>query len=238
MSKRASTMSVVRRRGLLAGAAALPLLASGGWLAAPCTARAATPLPAAVSDLDQAAMALFNAAEAGEWNAARTALERARAAAAATDTLDAAYVQAGGDRYRFFEGRNGLRGDLVEARTALSVKDSRWLVSTADRILAHAGELALPFAMHANVLVPRLEALLSLARRMRRARVWNDASGYEAAQQDFDTLWKALRGELGGKVATERMRALDDALRGLTSSATSGDLRRLYDAVAALRADV
>jgi hypothetical protein len=124
---------LVTRRRLLAGTAALPLVALAVTFGLSIRARAATDtIPSAVRDLDVAAMALFDAAE-GQLN-------------------------------NFFQARNNLTGDLIEAKTALSVKDRRWLVSSADRIAARAGELAQPFAQQANVLIARIEALLSPVR--------------------------------------------------------------------------
>ena len=79
---------------------------------------------------------------------------------------------------RFFEACNNLGADLVEARTALTVKDRRWLVSTAGLIADRAGEFSQPFVEHGNALIPSIESLLFLAPRMRRAVVWQDTIGY------------------------------------------------------------
>ena len=65
----------------------------------------------------------------------------------------------------------------------MSVKDRRWLASSADRIASRAGELSQPFAERGGTVHQRVEVLLFLARRMRRALVWNDQSGYRSSTQ-------------------------------------------------------
>jgi len=75
----------------------------------------------------------------------------------------------------FFQARNNLTADLIEARSALS---KRWLASCAVRIAERAGELSQPFADESNTLARRVEALLFLARRMRQAKgrtIWDSA---------------------------------------------------------------
>ena len=226
---------VVMRRRLLAGTAALPLVALAATFGLSTRARAATGMiPSAVRDLDMAAMALFDAAEGGRWLVARQALNRARTSAEAIGAVESAYVDAGGQISDFFQARNNLTGDLIEAKTALSVKDRRWLVSSADRIAARAGELSLPFAEQANVLIPRVEALLFLARRMRRALVWQDDIGFGVAQDDFKRLWQALRDELE-KQLPDKVRALDNAMNRVAVSRSSTDLKSLYTAIEGLR---
>ena len=229
---------VVPRRRRLAGAAALPLAALAAALGLPVRARAATDMtPSALRDLDAAAMALFDAGETSRWPVAQQALERARTAADVVGGLESTYLAAGGRLSQFFQARNDLTGDLIEAKTALTAKDRRWLVSSADRIAARAGELSQPFAEHGNALIPRIEALLHLARRMRRALVWKDNNGFRAAQDDFERLWHALRHELD-KQPRDRVRALDDALTRVAVSRSSADLRSLYTALQKLREPV
>ena len=48
------------------------------------------------TDLDAAALALFDAAESGQWVQARTALARARAAATAAVAMGGPFTEAGG----------------------------------------------------------------------------------------------------------------------------------------------
>ena len=228
------TVADVRRR-LLAGTAALPLIGLAAFVPArPARAAADSTPPAAVRDLDAAAMALFDAAEAGHWSAARQALGWARAAAAAVDAIEPAYLAAGGQLSRFFEARNNLGGDLVEARTALSVKDRRWLVSTAGRIADRAGEFSQPFVEHGNALIPSIESLLFLARRMRRAVVWQDSIGYRNAHDDFKRLWDGVRDQLRQK-SPDKVRALDDALARMTQARSTLEAKALYAAVQQLR---
>ena len=236
----------IARRHLVAVAATLPLLMSTTVPAQPrrahpsaaaAAAAAAAAIPLPLVELDRAAMAIFDAAEAGQWAAARQALARAQPAVDAVPSLESAFVDAGGELGHFFAVRNDLAGDLLEAKTALSMKDRRWLVSAADRIVARAGELSLPFAARANALLPRLESLLYLVRLMRRALVWQDTVGFRSARDDFKQLWTALKNGLPSAPA-DRLRALDDALIRVTLSRSIGDARRLYAAVQRLRESV
>ena len=223
-----------QRRRLIAAASLGPVSALAGALV-PLHARAAAGLPAPVHDLDAAALALFDAAESAQWVQARAALARARAAATAATSMGGPFTEAGGALHRYFEASNGLGGDLVEAGLALSVKDRRWLIGVAERIVTRAGELAQPFAEHADAVSPRIETLLFLARRMRQAQVWNDSIGYQAARRDFESLWQALRAELAVRVPTARIQALDQALQGAARAPSPKAAKRLYGAVLALR---
>lgn len=232
----AAPVRELARRRALAAAAALPLLASVAMTAAPRAARAAaTALPQPVIELDRAAMALFDAAEGGQWTAARKALDRARTAADAAMRLESQFLDAGGTLSHFFEVRNDLGGDLGEARTALAAQDRRWLAAAADRIVQRAGELSQPFARHADALLPRLETLMYLARRMRSALVWQDTDGFRLAHDDFDRLWQAVKRELAS-APPERVRAVDDALLSTSLSRSPADVRKLYAAIQALHA--
>lgn len=217
------------RRRLLAAAS---LLASA--VCAPGV-RAAPPLPGAVRALDAAALALFEAAEAGDWTRAQAAVQRARQAATDIDAVEGAYTEAGGVLHRFYAARNALGGDLVEAQAALAARDRRWLAAVADRLLARAGELALPFAGGGDDLAARIETLLFLAQRMRRALLWEDPIGYRGAQRDFETLWKPLRAELAARADGARLKALDDALARAAHVQTPAAARALAAAVLALR---
>ena len=227
------------RRRLLRGIATLPLLALAGTLAAtlglPGNARAAepNPIPRPVRELDEAAMALLDAAERDEWPAGRQALARAQAAAGAIAGVESDFVAAGGQQSDFFQARNNLTADLIEAQTALSVKEKRWLASCAVRIAGRAGELSQPFADESSALVPRVEALLFLALRMRQAKIWQDDMGFGIAHDDFKRLWQNLRGELADR-SPARVRALDDALAGIGNDSSSADLKSLYNAVQGL----
>jgi hypothetical protein len=222
------------RRRLFTAAAALSLVGLVSLAPVRGARAAAAGAPAALHDLDAAAMALFGAAEAGQWSDARAALDRARAAAAEVGAVEPAFLAAGGQLTQFFEARNNLGGDLVEARTALSVKDRRWLVSTAGRIADRAGELSQPFAEHGNALIPSVEALLFLARRMRRAVVWQDDIGYRSAHDDFKRLWKDVREPLR-KQSPDQVRALDQALAQMTHERSTAQAKALYAAVQQLR---
>ena len=128
-----------QRRRLIAAASFGPVRILAGALL-PLRARAAAALPAPVHDLDADALALFDAAESGQWVQARTALARARAAATAAASMGGPFTEAGGALHRYLEARNGLSGDVVEAGLALSVKDRRWLIGVAERIVTRAGE--------------------------------------------------------------------------------------------------
>lgn len=223
-----------QRRRLIAAASLGPVGVLAGALL-PLRARAAAALPAPVRDLDAAALVLFDAAESSQWLQARAALARARTAATAAGSMGGLFTEAGGALHRYFEVRNGLSGDLVEAGLALSVKDRRWLIGVAERIVTHAGELAQPFAERSDAVTPRIETLLFLARRMRRALVWNDSFGYQGAHQDFASLWQTLRLELAASVPAARIQALDQALQRAARLRSADDGKRLNDAVLALR---
>lgn len=225
------TIAETRRR-LLTGAAMLPLLMAIGF---PLRARAAAqPIPPALRALDTAAMDLFDAAEIGNWPAARQALGRAQGAADSASGMESDFVGASGQLSDFFQARNHLTGELIEAQTALAVEDRRWLVNCAGRIAARAGELARPFADQSDALTPRIEALLFLARRIRQARVWQDDIGFDVAQDDFRRLWQSLRTDLHGEPES-RIAALDQALIRVGKSRSSADLRALYAATRGLR---
>lgn len=225
---------LAQRRRLIAAATLAPVGALALSLA-PRSARAAVvALPAALAELDAAAMSLFDAAEAGQWAQARAALARARSAANAAGPLEGVFTEAGGELHRFFQARNNLTGDLIEARTALSVNDRRWLVSVADRIVARAGELSQPFAERSGTVNQRIDVLLFLARRMRRALVWSDELGYRSARDDFKQLWQSTAPEMA-TLPPQKRRGLDDALLRLSLSRAANDVKRFYNAVAALR---
>ena len=227
------------RRRLIAVTAALPLLAAASLLATPrrvlaAATVAAAAAPAQLGALDRAAMALFDAAEAGNWAHATAALAHAQTAADAVAVLESTYVAAGGELRRFFQARNDLVGDLIEAKTALSVKDRRWLVSSAGRIASRAGELSEPFTTHSNALVPRVTSLLFLARRMRQALVWQDNAGLRTAQDDFRRLWSSLRAELTD-VPPDKVHALDDSLKRAIAAGSRANVMAVYRDVLALR---
>ena len=219
------------RRTWLTLGAALPLLFLGASIGASGAARAATAVPAAVQNLAGAAMALFDAAESGKWVEAQTALDQARTAAGSAVSDEGAYTDAGGPISKFFQARNALSGDLVEAGFALSVKDQRWLVSCADRIESRAGELADPF-VRGNSRKLTLEALLFLARRIRSAAVWQDPDGLAGASADFRRLWGTLRAQL--RPQSKHGSDIDAALEKIGASATSANAKSLYTAVEAL----
>ena len=229
---RGATTPALRRRALLI-AVVPPLLAPLAMT--PRTAHAAAAaIPAALSEIDRAAVALLDAGETGQWAAARQALIRAGEATHGVAPLESAFVEAGGELRHFFQARNDLVADLIEAKTALSVKDRRWLSSAAVQIAARAGELSQPFAARSGALLPQMESLLYLARRMRRAMVWQDNIGFRSAQADFKRLWPALKGELAS-APVDRVRAMDEALVSISSSSSTADVRRLYAALQQLR---
>ena len=236
-ASRAPAAASDSRRRVLVASAALPLLGLGlGLTLGPqrLARAAADATPASLRRLDAAAMALFDAAQGSHWTAARRALDQARASAATLAAVEPAFLAAGGELNHFFEARNNLGTDLIEAATALSVKDRRWLVNCADRIAARAGELSQPFAEHTDASIPRIESLLFLARRMRRALVWRDSVGYRSAYDDFKRLWQSLSETLRSQRAA-RLRALDDALARTASSRSAADVQALYLAVKHLR---
>lgn len=231
-----TTALLAQRRRLLAAATLGPagIAAIAAATLSPRSAHAAAGTPSPVRDLDAAAVALFDAAEAGQWPKARSALASARRADAATGALEASFTEAGGELHRFFQARNDLSGDLIEAGTAISVKDRRWLVNVADRIVARAGELAQPFvAGSAGGLQQRIEVLIFLARRMRRALVWADDTGFRSAQSDFKRLWQQTAAELAPTLQSRR-RALDEALQRTALTKSTRSVRELYDAVVAM----
>jgi hypothetical protein len=224
-----------RRHALIVAATVYPLLVSAVGISMSRRAHAATTaIPSPVDELDHAAMTLFDAAEAREWAAASQALKRTEQAADTIAQLESAFVEAGGDLRHFFQARNDLVGDLIEAKTALSVKDQRWLISAADRIVARAGELSQPFATRTSALLPQVESLMYLARRMRRALVWQDHIGLQAAHDDFKRLWLVLRADLSS-IPNDRVRAIDDALVNLSLSKSTTAVRQLYLVVQHLR---
>lgn len=223
------------RRQWLATALALPLLTLTWSLGASGSAYAAvTPMPATVRALDSAAMAMFDAGETRDWAAASAALVRARNAARDVAGLQTTYVTSGGTLEHFFEVQNNLSADLMEADTATSVQDQRWLVRAADHLVARAGELSEPFKPRNNSILPRVETLLFLARRMRRARIWQDDIGYTDASATFGRLWPVLRRDLPASMAPQAT-ALELALSGIGASSSSADIRKFYLTVAALR---
>lgn len=221
-----------RRKWLTLGAA-LPPLAVAASLGASGVARAASPAPGDVRELADAAMALFDAAESGQWAEAKAALDHAHAAARSATGSEAAYTDAGGALSDFFQARNALSGDLAEADIALSVKNQRWLIRCADRIATRAGELAEPFADKGDSRKLTLSALLFLARRVRTAALWQDADGMANASADFSRLWLTLRARIGGSQAAHA-NAIDAAIKKIDASATSADAKALYAAVESL----
>ncbi len=230
----AGTNETQRRR--LAVVTLLLSTALAGGVASALPANAATSrLPDAVRSLDAAAMALFDAAESANWTDAAKALESAKQASLRVGALEQTFLSANGSIARFIEVQNNLGADLIEAGLALSTRDQRWLISSADRIDSRAGELSRPFADPADDrLVPRVETLLFLARRMRRARVWSDEGGLRRASDDFKRLAASLNHELAGR-SPEKERALAQALKALDHSASSADLKSLYATVDSLR---
>jgi hypothetical protein len=127
----------------------------------------------------------------------------------------------------------GELDEVIEVQTALSVKEKRWLVSCAARIAARAGELSQPFDGQTNALIPSIEALLFLARRMRQAGVWQDDIGFGVAQDDLKRVWQTLSVELK-RQSPERVRALDDALTRVSNSHSSAALKSLYTSIQGL----
>ena len=190
--------------------------------------------PAAGRALDVAATDLFNAAQAGKWSDAAQALGQIRTIAPGLNDLEATYVEAGGNLEDFFQVVNNLSADAMEADTALSTKNQRWLLSCADRVVSRAGELARPFAVGANAIAPRIDTLLFLVRRMQRALVWSDGDGFTNAHAAFVRLWPGLRSELAGKLAS----AVDAVQRALlnvdTKAPSDAAIKRLYAAIQAL----
>lgn len=193
--------------------------------------------PGTVRALDGAATKLFDAAESGNWDDAASALRRVQSIAPGVSDLESAYLAAGGGIGDFIAVVNNLSADAIEAGTALSAKDRGWLVSCADRIASRAGELSQPFDRRANAVVPRIDTLLFLARRMRRALVWSDEGGLLNARDSFTRLWSSLCDELAGKQPTE-VGAVQRALANVGKAPSLGDVKRLYEATQALGAAV
>jgi hypothetical protein len=216
------------RRRVLAGVGAALLLA--GIAAAPPGRAAPAPaqqVPRPLLDLDSAASALFDAAEAERWADAHKALVAAQTAARSIDDMQTSFSEAGGRLSRFFAATNQLTADLIDARAAESVRDRPWLVDSADNLLARAGDLTEPYAARIDAPLPRLEVLLVLARRMRRAPAWQDAGGFAAARGAFDRLWPALRAELIVR-APRGVGRVDAARARITTAPSSANARSLY----------
>lgn len=234
---RVATMAepVAERRRFMTAAALLPSIALVSSLGLPLRASASgVGIPHAVRALDDAAMALFDAAEAAKWADAEQALGRARRVAPEVTDLQSTFIASGGAISRFIEVRNNLGADLIEAGTALSARDQRWLISSADRIESRIGELSQPFLDGTDAIGPRVETLLFLARRMRRALVWHDDGGYRQASDDFRRVASSLRGDLE-KQSPKRAHALQLALDQFSDSPSSVGLKALYGATLRLR---
>ena len=192
-------------------------------------------VPGIVRALDAAAMDLFDAAEDSKWDDAARALQRVRSIAPGVSGLESAYLAAGGGIGHFIEVVNNLSADAIEAGTALSAKDRPWLVNCADRIASRAGELSEPFDARAGAAVPRIDTLLFLVRRMRRALVWRDEDGLISSHDAFTRLWSKLRTELAGK-QTASADAVQRALEDVGRAPTRDELKRLYKTTQALGA--
>ena len=216
---------------MLAGSVTMALVLSLGGAGIAHAQRGA--IPNVARALDVAAMGLFDAAEVGEWDDAARALRHIRSAAAGVSGLESAYLAAGGGIEDFIQVVNNLSADAIEADTALSTKDRRWLVSCADRIVSRAGELSRPFDSRADAVVPRIDTLLFLARRMRRALVWSDEGGLISAHNSFTRLWSELKNELAGKQAAA-VDAVQRALADIGKSPTRAQIKRIYEATQAL----
>lgn len=187
-------------------------------------------MPGALLDLDAAALALSDAAEAGRWDDARKALAAARTAARSVANLESSFTEAGGQLGRFFAATNQLSADLINAAAAESVRDRPWLLSSADNLLALAGDLTEPYASRIGAAVPRLEVVLVLARRMRQAPTWQDEVAFETARRAFDRQWPALRDELSTR-RRHLVERVDAARAGIAISPSSANARTLYVAV-------
>jgi len=220
------------RRRMLTTAAAVSLLAvsASARAASPPSRSTASAIPQPLLDLDFAAMALFEAAEATHWDDAHTALSKVETSAAAIAALEARYADAGGKLETFFEATNHLTADLIDARAAESVRDRDWLLASADNILTRAGNLTEPFARRTDAALPRIEVLLVMTRRMRRALDWQDDEGFEAALRDFNRLWLVVRSEIGAR-APERVQAVEQALASIGQARNVANLRALSTAV-------
>ena len=220
---------LTRSVAALAAAAGTPAISAGA---------AATARPAAVTALDTASMALFDAAEAADWGRAEAALQLADTAAAGIASTQAAYVDAGGGLDHFYAATNNLSADLIEAATALSVHDFRWLVGAADRIVARAGELTQPFVDLAGDQGPQIETLLFLIRRMRRALVWHDDGGLRDARDAFERIWSLRRDRRQQPLRLAVVETqVDSALVRIGAAPSLKDLQSLYASVLELRPD-
>ena len=228
MNDKATVRAIDLRRRLLVNLG-IALFAGAGRLAYATPAPAPT-LPQTVVDLDAATLAFFEAARAGRWDDAHKQLEAVRNAARSVPELQSSFTDAGGELSRFFAATNALTADLVDASAAESVWDRTWLVSAAENLLARAGDLTEPYASRIDATAPRLEVLLVLARRMRRAPAWLDTTGYASARRSFDHLWPALRGELRAK-RPHLVESVDAARAGITGPPSSANAHTLYVAV-------
>lgn len=112
-----------------------------------------------------------------------------------------------------------------------------WLINSADRSVLRAGELSRPFDRRADVVLPRIDTLLFLTRRMRRALVWSDEGGLLNAHDAFERLWSSLRDELAGKQPTA-VGAVQRALAAIGTAPSPGQIKRLDEATRALGAAV
>ncbi len=222
------------RRRLLARTALMTVMATAAWSIETSALAAASSTPAAVHRLDDAAMALFDAAETANWTDGRKDLAQARQAALEVNRLEGAFTDAGGTPENYFEVQNNLSADLMEADLALSVKDKRWLINSADRIASRAGELSQPFAATSKGVTSRIETLLFLDRRMRRALVWSDNDGYRSGSEAFKNVWSSLKTQLGGR-DSRKAEVLDQAFARLRVESSSANLRTLYMAIQNLR---
>jgi len=217
----------VRRRTLVS--LGIALLAGAGRLAEASPAPAST-VPQTVIDLDASTLAFFEAAKAGRWDDVHKELEAVRNAARSVPELQSSFTDAGGELSRFFAATNALTADLVDAAAAESVWDRTWVVSAAENLLARAGDLTEPYAARIDATAPRLEVLLVLARRMRRAPEWLDTTGYASARRSFDRLWPALRGQLGAQ-RPHLVESVDAARAGIAGPPSPANAHTLYVAV-------
>ncbi len=147
--------------------------------------------------------------------------------------MEPAYVDAGGELGQFIEAQNNLNADDLEAGVALSVHDSRWLINAADSVATRAGQFSVPFVAHTGELVPRLEVLLFLDRRMRRARVWHDDAGARDAHDAFLRLWSEMRTALIANPSL-RVQVLESMASRLQDPESAADLLGLTSAIQGL----
>jgi hypothetical protein len=220
---------VARRRWLAL------VLAAGGLVGfAPVRAarpeRSARALPPALHDLDAAALALVRAADAARWADADRAIGAAEHAARAVGDLQASYTRAGGELSRYFAATNQLAADLIDARTAASVRDRAWLARCADDLVTRAGDLTQPYAAGIDEPAPRLVVLFAFARRMERAPEWQDTDSFTAARRDFDRLWPAVRAGLAHRLP-QRVKQVDAARAHIALAASSADTGALSQAL-------